>query len=53
MGQFLTGQTPGDDFLIYVAAEDQAGAVSGFLTQPFKYVAIGTPQPDPEPFTLS
>jgi len=53
LNQFLSGQTPADGFLIYVAAEDTAGNVSAFLTQLFKYVAIGTPEPAPEPFTLS
>lgn len=53
MNQFLSGQTPADGFLIYVAVEDAAGNVSGFLAQPFKYVTIGTPEPAPEPFTLS
>ena len=53
MNQFLSGQTPGDGYLVYVAAEDAAGNVSAFLTQAFKFVAIGTPEPAPEPFTLT
>ena len=51
LSNFLTGKPSATDYLIYVDAENAAGEKSGFLTQLFDFVAIGTPKPAPEPFT--